>query len=180
MDDKEILELYRSGQRESAFNKIVDKYSEKLYWLVRRFLCSHEDTDDMLQEIFVKIWESLPNFRGESKLYTWLYTIATNQSLNFLHKKKVRAALNFKDLTAEMENKVDTDIYFNGDEAHRLLIKAMLKLPEKQRTVFNLKYFEELSYEDMSEILGTSVGALKASYHFACEKLRSELGKYSK
>ena len=179
MDDKEILEIYGSGQREAAFNQIVAKYSEKLYWLVRHFLCSHEDTDDLLQEIFVKVWQSLPSFRGESKLYTWLYAIATNQALNFLHKQKIRAALNFKSLSAEMENKIDEDPYFNGDEAQRLLLKAIGRLPEKQRTVFSLRYFEDLSYEDISEILGTSVGALKASYHFAAEKIKDEIKKYS-
>lgn len=179
MDDKEILGLYSSGQREAAFNQIVSKYSEKLYWLVRHFLYSHEDTDDLLQEIFVKVWQSLPSFRGESKLYTWLYSIATNQALNFLHKQKIRAALNFKDLSTEMEDKIDDDPYFNGDKAQRLLLKAIRRLPEKQRTVFNLRYFENLPYEDISEILGTSVGALKASYHFASEKIKNELKKYS-
>jgi len=179
MTDKEIIELYGSGQREKAFREIVEAYSERLYWHVRRFLCSHEDTDDLLQEIFLKVWNSLPSFRGESNLYTWLYRIATNEALNFLHKQKVRAALHFGSITPELETRIDDDPYFNGDEAQRLLMKSIQRLPEKQRTVFCMRYFDDLSYEDISEILGTSIGALKASYHFASEKIRSELEKYS-
>ena len=174
MTDKEIIELYHSGQRERAFREIVDSYSERLYW---HFLCSHEDTDDLLQEIFVKVWNALPSFRRESQLYTWLYRIATNESLNFLQKQKVRAALRFESLTTEMENRIDEDPWLNGDELQRELMKAVQRLPRKQQTVFTMRWLEEMSYEDISEILGTSVGALKASYHFAVEKLKAELGK---
>ena len=177
MSDKEIMDLYRSGDREKAFEALVDSYSERLYWLVRHFLCSHEDTDDLLQEIFVKIWTSLPSFRGDSRLYTWLYRIATNESLNFLHKQKVRSALKFESLTAELEDKIEEDPFFNGDSTQRLIAKAVLKLPDKQKTVFMMRYYEELSYEEISEITGTSAGAIKASYHFACEKIKAEVEK---
>ena len=180
MTDKEILDLYRSGQRELAFKEIVDSYSERLYWHVRRFLCSHEDTDDLLQEIFVKVWSSLPTFRGESQLYTWIYRIATNESLNFLQKQKIRAALRFEDITSRLDEKIDEDTGVSGDEAQKALMKAMSRLPSKQKTVFIMRWFDDLSYEEISEILGTSVGALKASYHFAQEKIRSEIEKYLK
>ena len=175
MTDREIIDLYKAGQQERAFREIVDSYSERLYWHVRRFLCSHEDTDDLLQDIFIKIWSALPSFRGDSQLYTWLYRIATNETLNFLNKQKVRSALQFESLSSKLEEKIDEDPWFNGDSLQRLLMKAIQRLPEKQRLVFTMRWFEELSYEDISEILGTSVGALKASYHFATEKLKTFL-----
>ena len=179
MTDREIIDLYKAGQQERAFREIVDSYSERLYWHVRRFLCSHEDTDDLLQDIFIKIWSALPSFRGDSQLYTWLYRIATNETLNFLNKQKVRAALQFESLSSKLEEKIDEDPWFNGDSMQRLLMKAIQKLPEKQRLVFTMRWFDDLSYEDISEILNTSVGALKASYHFATEKIKSFLEKYS-
>ena len=179
MIDREIIDLYKAGQQERAFREIVDSYSERLYWHVRRFLCSHEDTDDLLQDIFIKIWSALPSFRGDSQLYTWLYRIATNETLNFLNKQKVRSALQFESLSSKLEEKIDEDPWFNGDSMQRLLMKAIQKLPEKQRLVFTMRWFDDLSYEDISEILNTSVGALKASYHFATEKIKSFLEKYS-
>lgn len=180
MTDKEILELYKAGEREKAFGEIVESYSERLYWHVRRFLCSHEDTDDLLQEIFIKIWSSLPSFRWDSSLYTWIYRIATNESLNFLQKQKIRAALRFESMSSKLEEKIDEDNGVDGNEAQKALMKAVQRLPAKQRTVFIMRWFDDLSYEDISEILGTSVGALKASYHFASEKIKTELEKYLK
>ena len=180
MTDKEILDLYNSGQRELAFKELVNSYSERLYWHVRRLLCSHEDTDDLLQDIFVKIWSSLSTFRGESQLYTWLYRIATNESLNFLQKQKIRAALRFEDITSKLDDKIDDDTGVDGNEAQKALMKAVSRLPSKQKTVFIMRWFDDLSYEDISEILGTSVGALKASYHFAQEKIRAEIENYLK
>ena len=174
MTDQEIIVLWEAGQQERAFNEIVRNYSERLYWHVRRFVCSHEDTDDLLQEIFIKIWAALPSFRGEAQLFTWLYRIATNETLNYLRKQKVRASLRFQSLDAEMERRIDEDPYFNGTEAQRLLTKAIARLPEKQRIVFSLRYYEEMKYEDIAAITGTSVGALKASYHIAYEKLKAE------
>lgn len=177
MTDKEIVDLYRSGQREKAFQEIVDSYSERLYWHVRRFLWSHEDTDDLLQEIFVKVWSSLPSFRGDSQLYTWIYRIATNESLNFVQKQKIRSALRFESITPKIEEKIDEDTLMNGDQLQRELAKAVQRLPAKQRTVFIMRWFDDMSYEEISEILETSVGALKASYHFASEKIKADIEK---
>lgn len=160
---------------ERLFNDVVRDNKERLYWHIRSLVCSHEDADDLLQETFMKIWEALPTFRGESQIYTWVYRIATNTALNFLHKKKIRAALSFESLSSQMENKIDNDPFFRGDEIQLKLSKAVQKLPEKQRLVFLMRYYEDMSYEDMSEVLGTSVGALKASYHFACEKIKKEI-----
>ena len=175
MNDQQIIALWESGQRERAFNEIVRNYSERLYWHVRRFVCSHEDADDLVQEIFIKIWGALPTFRGDAQLFTWLYRIATNETLNFLRKQKVRASLRFQSLDDELERKIDEDPYFNGTEAQRLLSKAILKLPDKQRVVFSLRYYEDMKYEDIAEITGTSVGALKASYHHALKKVTAAI-----
>ena len=152
-------------------------YSERLYWHVRRFVLSHEDTDDLLQDIFLKIWTALPSFRGEAQLYTWVYRIATNETLNFLRRQKVRAALQFRRLDDVMEERIDTDPYFNGSAAERALSKAIARLPEKQRSVFIMRYYEDMSYEEIAAVTGTSVGALKASFHIAQEKVRAELGE---
>ena len=165
-----------NGQ-EKVFDEIVKTYSERLYWHVRRFVLSHEDTDDLLQDIFLKIWTALPSFRGEAQLYTWVYRIATNETLNFLRRQKVRAALQFRSLDDVLEERVDADPYFNGSTAERALSKAIARLPEKQRIVFIMRYYEDLSYEEIAEVTGTSVGALKASYHIAQEKVRAALGE---
>lgn len=175
MQDDEIIRLYRSGDRERAFSEIVKAYSERLFWYVRQFVCCHEDADDLIQEIFIKVWAALPSFREEARLYTWIYRIATNETLNFLRKQKVRAALTFKSIDSEMERKIDEDPYFNGDAAQRALMKAVQKLPEKQRIVFSLRYFEDMKYDDIAKLTGTTVGALKASYHIAYEKIKEQL-----
>ena len=161
------------SENEKLFNQIVKDYSERLWWHVRRFVNSHEDADDLLQEIFLKVWAALPSFRGESQLFTWVWRIATNETLNHLRKEKVRAALKFSSVDAEMERRIQADPYFKGTEAERELAKAVLKLPEKQRQVFIMRWWDDLSYEEMSAITGTSVGSLKASYHIAQEKIRS-------
>ncbi len=162
---------------EKVFNEIVETYSERLYWHVRRFTCSHEDTDDLLQDIFIKIWKALPSFRGEAQLYTWVFRIATNETLNFLRKEKVRSLLRFQSADAEIERKIDSDPYFNGTQAERALSKEIAKLPEKQRIVFIMRYYDDMPYEDISQVLDTSVGSLKASYHIAQEKIREALKK---
>ena len=164
-------------EQEKVFNEIVKTYSERLYWHVRRFVLSHEDTDDLLQDIFLKIWTALPSFRGEAQLYTWVYRIATNETLNFLRRQKVRAALQFRRLDDVMEERIDADPYFNGSAAERALSKAIARLPEKQRSVFIMRYYEDMSYEEIAAVTGTSVGALKASLHIAQEKVRAELGE---
>ena len=161
---------------EQVFNKIVKDYSERLYWHVRRMVASHEDADDLLQEIFLKIWTALPTFRGEAQLYTWVWRIATNETLNWLRKERVRAAfLRMQSIDAEMERRVQADPFFNGTAAQRELMKGVARLPEKQRQVCVMRWWDELSYEEISAITGTSVGALKASYHFAQEKLKLNL-----
>lgn len=175
MQDGDIIRLYRDGDREQAFSEIVKAYGERLYWHVRRFVCCHEDADDLVQEIFVKIWAALPSFREEAQLFTWIYRIATNETLNFLRRQKVRAALSFRSIDSEMERMIDEDPWFDGDAAQRRLMKAMQRLPQKQRVVFSLRYFEDMKYEDISRITGTSTGALKASYHIAYEKIKKEL-----
>lgn len=177
MKDKEIIELYSCGRHEEAFRGITDAYTERLYWHVRRFVCSHDDTNDLLQDIFIKIWTALPSFRGDSGLYTWIYRIATNEVLNHLRRQKVKSLLSFESVSASLEKKIDEDIYFNGNELQRELHKAIQRLPEKQRIVFSLRYFDELKYEEISEITDTSVGALKASYHHAYNKIKEDLQK---
>ena len=175
MTDNEIIDLYLDGQQEAAFNRIVETYTERLYWHIRRFLCSHEDTHDLLQEVFIKVWAALPSFRRDAQLYTWLYRIATNEVLNHLRRQKVRAMISLDSASSILSRKIDEDPYFNGDKLQRELHKAMLKLPEKQRIVFSLRYFDEMKYEDIALITGTSVGALKASYHHAYNKIKREI-----
>ena len=175
MTDKEIIDLYLDGKQDTAFTQIVNTYTERLYWHIRRFLCSHEDSNDLLQEIFIKVWAALPSFRRDAQLYTWLYRIATNEVLNHLRRQKVRAMISLESASGILARKIDEDPYFNGDTLQRELHKAMLKLPEKQRIVFCLRYFDELKYEEISEITGTSIGALKASYHHAYNKIRREI-----
>lgn len=177
MTDEKIIELFSGGRQEEAFRGIVDAYTERLYWHVRRFLCSHEDTNDLLQDIFIKIWSALPSFRGEARLYTWIYRVATNEVLNHLRKQKFKALISLDSASALLERKIDEDISFNGDELQRELHKAIQRLPEKQRIVFSLRYFDEMKYEEISEITDTSVGALKASYHHAYTKIKDELQK---
>ena len=175
MSDKEIIQLQKSGAYELAFNMLVRKYSERLYWHVRRFLCSHDDTNDLMQDIFIKVWKALPSFRGESNIFTWIYRISTNEVLNHLRKQKFMALVQLDSSTERLMKKIDDDPHFNGDALQRELHKAVQRLPEKQRLVFNMRYFDEMKYEEISEITGTSVGALKASYHHAYNKIKAEL-----
>ena len=177
MTEKEIIFLYDSGRCEEAFSGIVECYSERLYLHIRRFVCCHEDADDLVQEVFIKIWAALPSFRRDAQLFTWIYRIATNEVLNFLRKQKIHAMISLDSSESVLAKKIDEDVSFNGDRLQRELHKAILKLPEKQRIVFSLRYFDEMKYEDMAEITGTSVGALKASYHFAYNKVKEEIQK---
>jgi len=176
MTDQELLELFREeGGRLKAFNALVKKYQQKVYWMVRKMLIDHDDSNDVTQEIFIKIWSSLDNFRGDSQLYTWIYRIASNETINFLNKKKRKSQVPLEDVQRTLEDQLETDPLIGGDEIQMKLQKALLQLPEKQRLVFNFKYFEDLSYEEISEITGTSVGALKASYHWAVKKIEDFL-----
>lgn len=164
-------------QRE-AFEKVVRHYSEQLYWQIRRMVLSHDDANDLLQNTFIKAWSNLEYFRGEARLSTWLYRIAINESLNFLNKQRAINQLSLDEAEASALAKLESDPYFDGDYTRLLFEKAIQTLPEKQRIVFNLKYFQEMKYEDMSEILATSVGALKASYHHAVKKIEEFLSQH--
>ena len=179
-DDKELLLQFRNAaSRERAFTAIIKKYQEKLYWHIRRLVVQHEDANDVLQNVFIKVWKGLDNFREDSQLYTWLYRIATNESLSFLEQEKKRAS---GSLQEEMEdglaNKVKADLHFDANQLEWRLQVAIQQLPEKQRVVFNLRYYDEMPYHEMSEILETSVGALKASYHHAAKKIEEFLKNY--
>ena len=160
---------------EKAFRMIVDTYGSKLYWHIRRLVILHEDADDALQNTLLNAWRNIENFRNESSLYTWLYTIATNEALVLINKRKRNAAISLDDLGVWFANSVEGSSWFDGDEAQMKLQNAVLKLPEKQRIVFNIKYFDDMTYEDMSVVLKTSAGALKASYHHAVKKIENML-----
>ncbi|MCP4310194.1 MAG: RNA polymerase sigma factor [Bacteroidetes bacterium] len=176
-DDREIIEgAGTPGREEQSFNHLVLKYQERLYWHIRKIVISHEDADDVMQNTLLKVWKALPGFRSESGLFTWLYRIATNESLTLLKQKKRRAFAPWVDVEQRMADQLKADPFFDGNEASLKLQKAILALPEKQRIVFNMKYFDEMKYEEMSGILDTSVGALKASYHHAVKKLENMLG----
>ncbi|MDI3527237.1 MAG: hypothetical protein PWR03_1420 [Tenuifilum sp.] len=174
--DNELLVMFRNNDtKHYAFNLLVRKYQERLYWHVRKIVISHDDADDVIQNTFIKVWNALESFREDSQLYTWLYRIATNEALTFLKKKRTKFLLPLVDVEQTLSRTLESDPFFDGDETQLKLQKAILKLPEKQRIVFNMKYFEEMKYEEISEILGTSIGALKASYHHAVKKIEKFL-----
>ncbi|MFZ4740245.1 MAG: RNA polymerase sigma factor [Bacteroidales bacterium] len=170
--DIDILSAFRDkNSRNYAFNLLVKKYQQPIYYHIRRIVIDHDDTDDLVQNTFIKIFEHLDSFREDAQLYTWIYRIATNEALAFLRSKRNKFFLPFIDVERELSNSLKDNQFFNGDEIQLKLQKAILTLPEKQRLVFNMRYYEEMKYEEMSEILGTSVGALKASYHIAAKKI---------
>ena len=176
LSDKELVRQFNvENSRNNAFTLIVKKYQEKLYWHIRKILISHDDTDDALQNTFIKAFEALDSFREDSSLYTWLYRIATNESLTLLKKRRTKYYVPMSYVQSHLENTLMSDPHFNGDEAQMKLQQAIIKLPEKQRLVFNMKYFDEMKYDDMAEILNTSVGSLKASYHHAVKKIEQML-----
>ncbi len=175
-DDSQIIaDIKQENKKDLAFHLLVKKYQERLYWHIRKIILNHEDADDVLQNTFVKVWKSIDNFREESSLYTWLYRIATNESLTFLNSNKRRSFLPLNDVSDYLMKNLMSDPYFEGDTIQRKLQEAIIKLPEKQRLVFNMKYYDEMKYEDISKILDTSVGALKASYHHAVKKIEEYL-----
>lgn len=174
--DNEIIDdIQKAETSHLAFKELIEKYQQPLYWHIRKIVLDHDDTDDILQNTFIKVWKSIGEFKQQSKLYTWLYRIATNESLTFLRNKNKRTFFSIDNLSAEWDLKLESDPYFNGDEAALALQKAILALPEKQRIVFNMKYYDDIPYKDMSEILDTSEGALKASYHHAVQKIEKIL-----
>jgi RNA polymerase sigma factor (sigma-70 family) len=171
-DDRELInELKEEKTRERAFQRLVHLYQERLYWHIRKMLMNHDDTDDVLQNTFIKVWKNIESFREESSLFTWLYRIATNESITFLNSRKRRSLLPMNEVSEYLMENLTSDPYFDGDQLQMKLQKAILQLPEKQRIVFNMKYFDEMKYEEMSQILNTSVGALKASFHHAAKKV---------
>lgn len=179
-NEDETLRGLRSGDpsvQKKAFEQVVNYYSEKLYWQIRKMVLSHEDANDLLQNTFIKAWMNIELFRGDAKLSTWLYKIAVNESITFLNKQRNQNQMSIDDANVHLVEKLETDPYFDGDAAQLKLQKAIITLPEKQRAVFNMRYFDELPYDEISEIMGTSVGALKASYHHAVKKVEDFLSK---
>lgn len=175
-NEEDILELLRNpNTQKEGFAYIVEEYSERLYWQIRKMVYSHDDANDILQDVFIKAWLNIEKFRGDAKLSTWLYKIAINESITFINRSKAKLNLSIDDDDSFLINKLEGDEYFDGDNAQLLLQKAVATLPEKQRLVFQMKYFNEIKYDDMSDILGTSVGALKASYHHAVKKVEKFL-----
>lgn len=175
-NEREVLALLQDESTlRKGFEMIVAQYSEQLYWQIRRMVLSHEDANDLLQNTFIKAWTSIDYFRAEAKLSTWLYRIAMNECITFLNKQRATSTIAIDDPEAAVVQRLESDPYFSGDEAQLALQKALLALPEKQRMVFNLKYYQEMKYEEMSDIFGTSVGALKASYHHAVKKIEKYL-----
>lgn len=172
IEDKLLIEEFKDeALRERAFSKIVKKYQERLYWHIRRLVINHEDANDVMQNMFIKVWTYLDNFREESSLYTWLYRIATNETITFLEKEKKRRSLSISDDASGIAYKLESEKGFDINKLEWKLQKAIQSLPEKQRVVFTLRYYDEMPYEEMSQVLETSVGALKASYHHAVKKV---------
>ncbi len=170
--DSELLEQFRNeDSRHFAFNLLMKKYQQRLYWHIRKIVIDHEDANDVIQNTFIKVWKSLDGFREDSQLYTWLYRIATNESITLLNQKKKRFFIPFQDVEYELSNHLTSDVYFSGDRIQLKLQQAILKLPTQQRIVFNMKYFDGMKYEEISAVLKVTVGALKASYHHAVKKI---------
>lgn len=171
-EDLELLQSFKEAStKERAFTAIIKKYQERLYWHIRRMVVDHEDANDVLQNMFIKVWKGLENFREDSQLYTWLYRIATNEALTFLTQQKKRSSVSLSDDENGLSNKLRSDTHFDANKLEWKLQLGIQKLPEKQRLVFNLRYYDEMPYEEMSRVLETSEGALKASYHHAAKKI---------
>ncbi len=176
-EDEIIAQLRDPERQRGAFAAVVGLYGEKLYWQIRRMVMNHDDANDLLQNTFLKAWTNIDYFRGEAKLSTWLHKIAINECITFLNRQRSLNNVSMDDADVFLLDRLKGDEYFDGDEAQLKLQAAVLALPEKQRLVFNMKYYDEMKYEEMSEILGTSVGALKASYHHATKKIEEFLTK---
>ena len=170
-----VLELLNPKTQNEAFRKLLHLYQKPLYNHIRNLVLNHDDTDDVLQNTFIKVFSNIKNFKGDSKLYSWMYKIATNEALTFMQQRAKKQGISNEELQQKTINKLESDVFFDGNEIQLKLHKAIATLPEKQQLVFKMKYFEELKYEEMSEILTTSVGALKASYHIAAKKIEDYL-----
>lgn len=178
IEDALILQKFEDEKtRHEAFSILLNKYQQKVYWHIRRIVINHDDADDLAQDVFIKVWKNLINFRQDAQLYTWIYRIATNESITFLNKKKSKNNISIDDLSEQLSQSLNEENYFSGDAIQKKLQKAILTLPEKQKLVFNMKYFGDMKFQEISDVLGTSVGALKASYHLAVKKIEQHLLK---
>ncbi|MBS1687647.1 MAG: sigma-70 family RNA polymerase sigma factor [Bacteroidetes bacterium] len=176
MDDHILVASFKNeSTREKAFTDLVTKYQERLYWHIRRMVIEHEDTNDILQNMFIKVWKNLAEFREESNLYTWLYRIATNETLTWLEQQKRRTSVSLSDNESAFADKLVAQKGFDSNKIEWRLQQAIQSLPEKQKLVFNLRYYDEMPYDEMANVLGTSAGALKASYHHAVKKVQAYL-----
>lgn len=177
--DTELLHQFRDPEtKEKGFTSIIKKYQEKLYWHIRRMVVTHDDANDVLQNVFIRVWNGLANYREDAKLYTWLYRVATNECLTYLEQQKRKSSISLSDIEEGLSNRVMADKYFDPSKLEWKLQLAIQKLPEKQRIVFNMRYFDEMPYEEMSRVLETSQGALKASYHHAVKKVEDFILNY--
>ena len=179
MEEQTLLvhALQNPATQEAGFKILIKEYQQPLYWHIRKIVFDHEDADDVLQNTYIKVFKNIKNFRGESKLFSWMFRIATNEALTFIKQKSRKLGLSINEFNEKQVNQLEADVYFEGDAIALKLQLAVANLPEKQRLVFNLKYYEELKYDEISEILETSVGALKASYHHAVKKIKNELDR---
>ena len=179
MTDETVLieQLINVQTREKAFRELISLYKERLYWHVRKIVISHDDTDDVLQNTFIKIYKNISKFNQESKLFSWMYRIATNEAITFINKRNKERNIDISEVQEQIVSTLESDIYFSGEEIQEILQKAIASLPQKQQLVFNMKYFDNIKYTQISEILGTSVGALKASYFHAVKKIESYIKK---
>lgn len=177
-EEQLVVELRSESSKEQAFRKLVNTYGQRLYWHIRKMVLDHEDADDVLQNTFIKVFKNIDSFKADSKLYTWLYRIATNEAINFLNKKSRRSMVSNEEAQERALQKLEADVYFEGDAIQLALQKAIASLPDKQRLVFNMKYFDDLTYQELSEILDVSVGGLKSSYHLAVQKIKTYLTEH--
>ena len=170
-----IAQLKNPLTQEQAFRVLMSQYKERLYWHIRKIVISHDDADDVLQNTFIKVYRNIDNFKAESKLYSWMYRIATNESITFINKRAKQSNIDISEMHNKLVENLEADVHFDGDEMQLKLQKAIAILPQKQQLVFNMKYFDDMKYQDISEVLDTSVGALKASYHHAVKKIENFL-----
>ncbi len=176
IEDSVILQKFADEKtRNEAFSLLLQKYQQKVYWHIRRMVLNHDDADDLVQDVFIKVWRNLASFRQDSQLYTWLYRIATNECITFLNKKRTKYTVSLDELPEHLSNNLNEENYFSGDAIQRKLQQALLTLPEKQKLVFNMKYYDDMKFQEISDVLGTSVGGLKASYHLAVKKIEEFL-----
>ncbi len=176
IEDSVILQKFEDEKtRHEAFTLLLNKYQQKVYWHIRRMVLNHDDADDLVQDVFIKVWKNLANFRQDAQLYTWLYRIASNECITFLNKKKAKNNVSLDELPEQLTDNLNEENYFSGDAIQKKLQQALLTLPEKQKLVFNMKYYDDMKFQEISDVLGTSVGALKASYHLAVKKIEHYL-----